>query len=111
MARILKSATGATTNDYADLLEVTIPYGYDQVAVHILENDVNAIKYQVLASLDGTLFDTEIKAETVVAKDASDSVLPSAVDALKDPFLKVKVQIKASVGDAQGNVTATILGN
>lgn len=111
MAKLLKSATATTTDNYADLLVLTVPYGINQVGVHILENNVNAIKYKVLGSLDGTLFETEIKAETVVAKNGSGVVLPSAVAALGDPFQKISVQIKASVGAAQGNVTATLVGN
>lgn len=112
MPEILNTGTATSANAYADLVEVTVPDSITQLAFKIRENDVNAIKYKILGSLDGTNYDDEIKAETVVNKNANDKVLPSDTGSLcADPWLKVKVQIASNVADTHGNVTATVVGS
>lgn len=108
--RFKKSATLATVNAYVDILNIFVPGGLPNgMAVNIVENDVNAIHYKVDGTIDGTTW-VEIKAETAVAKAANDQLLPSTEVKLKDPWLKIRVQIKSQVVDVHGNVTATITG-
>lgn len=104
------SATKASENAYTDILNVFAPGGLPNgLAVNIVENNVNAIHYKVDGTFDGTVW-VAIKAETGVAKDGNDQVLPSAEAKLKDPWLKIRVQIKSQVAETHGNVTATLTG-
>ena len=71
------------------------------VSFTILENNVNTIKWQVLASNDASFaVAVEAQAEAVVAKAGSSSYAIAQA-----PYRYYKVQVKASVGSSQGNVT------
>lgn len=105
-----KSATKTSANAYADILNENVPGDLPAgVAVFLKENNVNAIDYKVDGTFDGTNW-VAIKAETGIAKNGSDQVLPSAEAKLKDPWLKIRVQIKSQVAETHGNVTATLTG-
>lgn len=108
----LGTATATTTNDYANLLEVTLPPNIQKVSIQLKENDVNAIKFKVDGTVDGTNYEA-IKAETVLAKNAGIALTPSdtGLERLGDPWLKIRIQHKASVADAQGNTTCTAIGS
>ena len=110
--RFQKSATKATDHHttYLDLLEIFVPGGLAAgLAVFLKENDTNAVHYKVDGTIDGTTW-IAIKAETAIAKNGSTELLPSAESKLKDPWLKLRVQIKSQVEATHGNVTVTITG-
>lgn len=81
-----------------------------KIAIYLKENNVNAVDYKVDGTFDGTNYQV-IKAETEIAKNAEATELPSAEAKYGDPWYKVRVQIKSSVGDTHGNVTATVYGD
>lgn len=108
----LGTKTLASTNSYVSLLDVEIPQHVKQVNIQLKENDVNAIKYKIDGTLDGTNYEP-IKAETVLAKNASIAIAKEDTDMgrLGCPWYKIRVQHKASVADTQGNTTATMFGD
>lgn len=108
--RYKKDNTQATVNAYTDILNIFAPGDLPNgLAVNIVENDVNAIYYKVDGTFDGVTW-VAILAETGVAKAGNSQLLPSTEAKLKDPWYKIRVQIKPQVPDTQGNVTATITG-
>jgi len=107
----LGSKTGTTTNDYGTLIEASIPPQVKTVSIQLKENNVNAIKYKVDGTIDGSTWEA-IKAEATLAKNATIALTPSdtGLERLADPWMKIRVQHKASIADSQGNTTATIIG-
>ncbi len=98
-------AAQATVDAYADVVGSTLDaLNYRTVSFTILENGVNAIKWQVIASNDSAFaVPVTAQAEAVVATSATSSY--STTTAV---WRYYKVQIKASVGSSQGN--ATVVG-
>jgi hypothetical protein len=90
-----------TIDTYVDVGTALDTLNYRCVSFTIVENNVNAIKWQVLGSNDAAFAASVVaQAEAVVAKAASSSY--SATVAV---WRYYKVQVKASVSEAQGNVT------
>ena len=94
----------ATTNAYVSALKVQVPTQMQKVMLHLKENNVNAVKYRVLGSMDDSVYE-EVIAEATLAKNGS-----IKLDAITDPWPYLDLQIKASVEDAQGSVTAHCSG-
>jgi hypothetical protein len=94
----------ATTDDYASALKLQVPTQMQKVMFHLKENDTNDVKYQVLGSMDDVVYE-EVVAEDELLQDAS--IKLAAID---EPWPYLDLQIKASVGDAQGKVTAYASG-
>ena len=113
MTKVLGTATAGTTDNYVTLLEITVPPHISKVAVAIKENNVNAIKWKIEGTIDGTNY-TEIRAEQTLAKSGYVDGVPSDLTnfaKLNDPWVKIRFLHKASVGAAQGNTTVTMVGN
>jgi hypothetical protein len=91
-----------TTDNYADVVGSTIDaLNYRSVSYTILENNVNAIHWRVVASNDsGFSVPVIVQAEATVAKAGNSSF--SSTPAV---FRYYKVQVAAAVGASQGNVT------
>ena len=92
-----------STNSYASALKILVPHRITKVLVHLKEENTNAVKVKVLASVDDVVYET-IKPETVLAKNGS------AYETVTDPWMWLDVQFCASVADAQGKLTVTITG-
>jgi hypothetical protein len=95
-------AAQATIDAYADVDGSTLDaLNYRTVSFTIVENNVNAIKWKVLASNDSAFAVSVVaQAEATVAKAASSSY--STTTAV---WRYYKVQVCANVGSSQGNVT------
>ena len=87
-----------TTDSYADLVGPWDISDLDEVLIVLRNTDgANSADYKVLGSVDGTNFVTEIVAETALAFGASAKV------SITEPWLSVKVQIKATVPASQAD--------
>jgi hypothetical protein len=106
-----KKLAQATVDDYADVVSLTIQPDFTKLSVYIKEKNVNAVKYKILGSMDGSVYGYEITSETVIAKNGSVYETPTTNAKLADPMLYVKVQVKASVGTNQGSVDCYIAGS
>lgn len=106
MPEEIGSATADTTNSYADLIKVKLAQTktLGKFLIWLKENNVNAIKFKILGSQDDTNYE-ELKAETVLAKNAS------TFELVAWPWLYVKVQHKADSGGSQGKTTCIISGS
>jgi hypothetical protein len=71
--------------------------------VQLRENNVNSVKYQILASIDGINFET-LQGETVIPKDGSDYQI------FEGCWRFVDVQFMSTVENSHGNLTTTISG-
>lgn len=104
MTGLIKSVSSvATTNDYADLIAVEVPTFVKEVLIWLKEENTNAIKYIIYGSQDNSRWET-LLAETVLAKNGS------TYETVKEPWLYLKVQHKASVGGTQGATTCFMTG-
>lgn len=101
-ATVVTPIAQVTTDNYADVVGSTLDTLHHLCASYtIIENNVNAIKWQVLASNDAAFAVSVVaQVEAIVAKAGSSSF--STATAV---WRYYKVQVKASVGAAQGNVT------
>jgi hypothetical protein len=101
-ATVVTPTAQATTDTYADVTGSTLDTLNKLCASYtIVENNVNAIKWKVLASNTSAFtVAVEAQAEAVVAQAGSSSFSTAAA-----VWRYYKVQVKASVGSSQGNVT------
>jgi len=99
-----KTLAQASTGAYADIVSLQIPPGVTKLSVFLKEKNVNAIKYKIIAGMNGTDYPYEITGETVIAKDAQVYETPTSNTKLADPMLHVKVQIIDSVPPNHGSV-------
>lgn len=105
MAKLIGSVSEKTsTDDYVSALKVGLTdLGYSTFLVHLKENNTNAIRFKILASVDNVIFET-IKGETTLAKDGS------FYETFSDPWIYVDVQFKADAAGNQGKLTVNISG-
>ena len=91
----------ASVDAYADVGTYLDAYTAFLVSFTIKENNVNAIKWQVIGANDSAFVaPVTVQAEATVAKNASSFYGDSA-----PVYRYYKVQVKANVGSSQGNVT------
>lgn len=111
MTKLLASGTLTSTDEYVTLAEVDLfeQPNVDKVSVEVVENNVNAIKFKIEGTIDGTNYE-EIKAEAQLAKNGKIDVTPADAAKLADPWRKIRVQHKSDVAETHGNTTATIIG-
>jgi len=99
----LGSKTQTSTNNYASILKIEVPSQITKVLVHLKEQNVNAVKYKILASADDVTYET-LKDETSLSKNGS------VYETCDDPWRIFDVQIKSAVAGIHGSVKATISG-
>ena len=87
-----------TTNNYASALKLKLGASADRLTVHIKENNVAAVRWKVLSSLDDVVYET-IRDEEIVLQNGSD------YDTLTDLWRYVDVQVISNVVDVPGVVT------
>ena len=106
MANLIGSVNSKiSTNDYVSALKLGLSsIKYWNFVVHLKEDNTNAIKFKILASIDQVTWET-IKAETTLAKDGS------VYETLSDAWLYIDVQFKANVADTQGKLTVNVSGS
>jgi hypothetical protein len=105
MGDIVATKTQTSANAYAAVLTTKLPANMHTFEVYIKENNVNAIKYKISGTYDGTNY-IAIKAETVINKNAE-----STPEEITKPFVTIKVEIASNVAETAGNATATIAGH
>lgn len=103
-AKIASSASVLTTNSYVDLISIELLPWVRMLLIWLKEENTNAVKYKVLASNDGSRWET-LKAETIIANNGS------TWEWLTDSWRYLKVQHKASVDGSQGKTTCIVSGN
>ena len=98
--------TATSTNTYTSINKVSNIQS-DTVTVQVKENNVNAVTYKILVSLDDITYQQLPDASTTftVAKNGSDYQI------IDGAWKYVDVQIVSSVADAHGNLTCTISGS
>jgi len=98
-SKILTPADQETTNTYADVTGSTLDaYSQSLVSFTVKNTDgANSIDYKVLASIDGTTY-VEAQAEASLAASATGSYATTTA-----AYRYYKVQVKATVGDSQGD--------
>lgn len=94
--------TATSTNSYATVCKVNDLHSRN-ILVSIKENNVNAIKYKILGSLDDVTYH-ELQAETVVTKNGS------GYKSFSDAWRFIDVQIASNVAETHGNATVVISG-
>jgi len=95
----------ASTGAYVSAVLVPVPPQIKNLLVHIVEKNVNAVKFKILGtSRDGGKQET-LKAETTIAKNGS------TYETLTEPWLFIDVQIIDSVAPDHGSVDIDVLGN
>lgn len=99
------SITKATTNAYVAALTLIVPTQIHRVNFTLTELNVNAVKYKVVGKDSLGHVISELKAETVLNKDASATF---EVDAC---WRIVEVQLKSSVDDTHGSVYVEAVGD
>jgi hypothetical protein len=85
------------------MLKIEVPSQITKVLVHLKEQNVNAVKYKILASADDVTYEI-LKDETSLAKNGS------VHETCDDPWRFFDVQIKSAVAGIHGTVKATIAG-
>lgn len=80
-----------------------VPPRGSKVIIHIKEKNVNAVKWKILGTVDGSIYE-EVAAEQTLGKAASD------YEVIDDPWLGYDVQIKDSVGGSHGSVDIHVTG-
>jgi disulfide oxidoreductase YuzD len=93
-----------TTDAYASALKLQVPTQMQKVMFHLKENDTNDVKYQVLGSMDDVVYE-EVVAEAELLKDGS--IKLTAID---EPWPYLDLQVKSSVAETPGKVTAYASG-
>lgn len=98
-----------TTDAYADLLNIGV-LGFKTGTLDLIELNTNAIKYTIYTCNDPNVVVTddltkyvEHTAETILAKNAKIQITFSK------SIARIRVQIKASVGAAQGKVSGYLV--
>lgn len=104
MGDLLGTKTQTTTSAYASVLKVELHSQIHKVTVHLVEKNVNAVKYKILASNDDVTFET-LQAETVIAKNGSDW------QTLDEAWRFIDVQAVDSVAETHGSIKVTATGN
>lgn len=94
--------TATSTNNYVSVYKVSDSHSR-HIAISIKENNVNALLYKVLGSLDDVTFH-ELLAETSLAKNGSD------YQTIEGAWRYIDVQIKSAVAETHGNATVLISG-
>ena len=93
-----------TTDDYVSALKLQVPTYMQKVMFHLKENDTNDVKYKVLGSMDDVVYE-EVVAEAELLKDGS--IKLAAID---EPWPYLDLQVKSSVAETPGKVTAYASG-
>jgi hypothetical protein len=99
----LGSKTQTSTNNYTSILKTEVPSQITKVLFHLKEQNVNVVKYKILASADDVTYET-LKDETGLLKNGS------VYEICEDPWRFFDVQIKSAVAGIHGNVKATVSG-
>jgi len=100
-SKYVSPAEQETTNTYADVTGSVIDTYSQKLVSYTCENTdgANSIDWKVLASNDGTTY-VEAQAEASLAAGAVGTYTSTAA-----PYRYYKVQVKATVGDSQGDAT------
>ncbi len=105
MGEIMGSTTKTSTNAYVAAVTVLVPTQIHRVNFTLTELNVNAVKYKVVGKDSLGHVISELKAETVINKNASATY---EVDAC---WYSLEVQLKSSVDDAHGSVFVEVIGD
>lgn len=91
-----------TSNEYENSLVFDMRL-FSRVLIHIRELNVNAVKYNVLACVDPSQWET-VKADQAILK------AKTALEPITEAYNWVKIQVASNVADTHGKVNAFIEG-
>jgi hypothetical protein len=95
-----------TTNDYATLISIKVPSQINKLLFYLKEEDLNIVLFKIEGAQDEDfVYAEELKAETLLAQNGS------FFETLSDPWLFVRVLVKAAEEDTQGAVSCIISGS
>jgi len=93
----------ATGNAYASALTFKVPGQTGKMMVHAKEQNVNAIKWMILGSIDNANWSEEM-AEASIGKNGF------GVHEITKAWLYVDVQVKSAVAETAGSVSVAVSG-
>lgn len=99
MGTILIDETNTSTDAYAASTDVIFQQlAFHKTVLHIEELAVNSVTYKIEGAMDSAFTEfMELKGETVLDDDKDH-------ESLTDPWMYVRVRVKATVGAAQGSL-------
>lgn len=104
MTELLASVGPVTSaTDYASALKLHVPPQTSKMMVHIKEDNVNAIKWTILGSIDDVFYSEEM-AEASILKDGFD------VHEITKAWCYIDVIIKSTVKDVHGKALIAVSG-
>ena len=96
----------ATTDNYAELISLAVPAQVTGLLISLKELNTNAVLYKIQGSNDPDFTVAEdLKGETALAKNGS------VYETVAEPWLHVRVLVKAAVAESQGSVSCVISGS
>ena len=104
-AEVLTPTAQTTTDDYADVTNGTIDTIDKESVAMVMKNThgANAIKWKVLASIDGTTY-VEVQAEATLTFGTTGTFTSSLA-----LYRYYKAQVKSSVGATAGTATLHVI--
>lgn len=104
-AVIGKSSHVPATKKYRNALNVTVDRWGNATIIHIKENGLAPVTYQILGSLDNTDWQTVSNSKGILQEGVVILKSSSAFIVITDPWIHLAVQVKAQNADSKGSVS------